>query len=199
MSQTNKYKRLEALLSGTKPADPNPSAQPANGEMDILRARVNELEAELAAKPEMNKAAEKSTAKRDPQHQVGTNQAKDSTEQAPQQAANAVRLTGIFTVAALVATAIFAFLAIQNGAWQSYAVVVGFIGFFIGQFISAWLARQNRVEQAGTLMIASVCYVVLVMTTFMYGVGQALSVALALAIIEIAFETLSGKTATRVR
>ncbi len=199
MSQTNKYKQLEALLSKTKSADPNPGARPASGEMDALRARVNELEAALAAKPEANTAADRLTAKRASQHLVGANEAKHPTEQAPQQGRNAVRLTGIFTVAALVATAIFAFLAIQNGAWQSYAVVVGFIGFFIAQFISARLARQNRVEQAGTLMIASVCYVVLVMTTFMYGVGQALSIALALAIIEIAFETLSGKTATRVR
>src|SRR5258706_8712350 len=48
MSQTNnKYKRLEALLSEAKPADPNPIIQPANGEMDALKARLASLEAEI--------------------------------------------------------------------------------------------------------------------------------------------------------
>jgi len=48
MSQTNnKYKRLEALLSEAKPADPNPPSQPANGEMDALKVKVALLEIEL--------------------------------------------------------------------------------------------------------------------------------------------------------
>jgi signal transduction histidine kinase len=48
MSQTNpKYTRLEALLSQAKPAAPDPKPQPLNGDVEALRVRVAELEAQL--------------------------------------------------------------------------------------------------------------------------------------------------------
>ncbi|HET7144689.1 MAG TPA: hypothetical protein VFI68_11770, partial [Anaerolineales bacterium] len=48
MSQPNrKYKRLEDLLSESKPAEPNPIAQPESGDVDALKARVASLQAEL--------------------------------------------------------------------------------------------------------------------------------------------------------
>src|SRR5215208_6720137 len=51
MSQPNrKYKRLEALFSETKPAEPDSIAQPSSGEVDSLKARVAALESELVAK-----------------------------------------------------------------------------------------------------------------------------------------------------
>ena len=48
MPQTNrKYKRLEALLSETRPAQPDPRPQPSSGEVEALKARVAELETTL--------------------------------------------------------------------------------------------------------------------------------------------------------
>lgn len=117
--------------------------------------------------------------------------------QATEQGRNAIRLAFTFIVAAFLAVLIFAYVALQSGSWQAYAVTVAFIGFFIGEAIVIKFARQNRVELAGAFLIGSVCYIVLAMTTLMGGIGLGLSIALALVIVEIIFETLSGSLATR--
>ena len=112
---------------------------------------------------------------------------------------NAFRLSIIFIIAALLAVAVFGYLTIQTGAWQLYAVLAAFVGFFIVAGFSATFARENRVEAAGILLIANVCYIVLAMSAFVAGIGLALSIALALVIVEIAFETLSGASARRAQ
>ena len=49
MSQQNsKYKRLEALFSENEAADPNPVMPSANGELEAMKARISELEADAA-------------------------------------------------------------------------------------------------------------------------------------------------------
>ena len=118
---------------------------------------------------------------------------------ATDQGRNAIRLAFIFIVAAFLAVLIFAYVAIQTGAWQAYAVTVAFIGFFIGEATVIKFARQNRVHVAGFALIGSVCYIVLAMTGLMDGIGLGLSIALALVILEIIFETLSGPLARRAQ
>ena len=120
-------------------------------------------------------------------------------EHATEQGRNAIRLAFVFIVAAFLAVLIFAYVAVQTGAWQAYAVTVAFFGFFIGEAIVVKFARQNRVDLAGIILTGNVCYIVLAMTTLMDGIGLGLSIALALVIVEIVFETLSGPLATRAR
>jgi signal transduction histidine kinase/HAMP domain-containing protein len=51
MSQTNrKYNRLEALLSGARPVQPDPGIASANQEVEELKAQVAELEAQLVGR-----------------------------------------------------------------------------------------------------------------------------------------------------
>src|SRR5215207_8623573 len=115
------------------------------------------------------------------------------------QGRNAIRLAFIFIVAAFLAVLVFTHAAVQTGAWQAYAVSVAFVGFFIGEAIVVKLARQNRLDMAGITLVGSVCYIVLAMTALMNGIGLGLSIALALVVMEIVFETLSGSLARRVR
>jgi putative methionine-R-sulfoxide reductase with GAF domain len=119
--------------------------------------------------------------------------------QTPPQGRNAVRLALTFMVAAFLATLVFGYVAVQNGSWQAYAVVAGFVGFFIFEAFVIRSAQRSQFNIAGYLLIAAVCYIVLVMVTFMAGIGLGLSIALAMVIIEIVFDTLSGKQATRTR
>lgn len=115
----------------------------------------------------------------------------------PQSGRNAVRLAMVFVVAASLAVLVFAFVAVQSQVWQGYAVTLGFVGFFTVEVLVAKAARQNRPDAAGLLLIAAVCYIVLVMTSLMEGIGIGLSIALAVVIVEIVFETLSGSLARR--
>jgi GAF domain-containing protein/HAMP domain-containing protein len=110
---------------------------------------------------------------------------------------NALRLTNVFMVAAGLAVLIFAYVAVISGAWQGYAVTVGFVGFFAIGAVAARFARQNQIDRAGTLLIVNVSYIVLVMISFMGNIGFALSIALGIVIVEIAFDTLSGPLARR--
>lgn len=120
-------------------------------------------------------------------------------EKTPEQGRNAVRLAIVFMAAAFLAVLVFAFVAVQTGAWQAYAVIAAFVGFFIMEGLVVKFAQRNRADAAGTLLIAAVCFIVLAMSTLMAGIGLGLSIALALVILEIVFETLSGPLATRVR
>jgi GAF domain-containing protein len=117
--------------------------------------------------------------------------------QTPPQGRNAVRLALIFAVAASLAVLVFAFVAVQSGAWQAYAVTAGFVGFFLIEALVVKFARQDRVQFAGLLLIAGVCYIVLVMISLMEGIGLGLSIALAVVVVEIVFETLAGPLAKR--
>jgi len=117
--------------------------------------------------------------------------------QTTQQGRNAARLAIIFMVAAFLAVLVFVYVAVQGGAWQAYAVVAAFVAFFALEAFVVHVARQNRVDTAGVLLIVAVCYIVLAMTTLMNGIGLGLSIALAVVIVEIAFETLSASLATR--
>jgi putative methionine-R-sulfoxide reductase with GAF domain len=119
--------------------------------------------------------------------------------QTPEQGRNAVRLAIAFMGAAFLATLVFAYVAVQNGSWQAYAVVAGFVGFFIFQAFVIRAARRSQFNTAGFLLVAAVCYIVLVMVTFMAGIGWGLSIALAMVVIEIALDTLSGVRSTRAR
>jgi hypothetical protein len=60
-------------------------------------------------------------------------------------------------------------------------------------------ARQGRFNTAGILLVVAVCYIVLAMISLMSGIGLGLSIALAMVIIEIVFETLSGRLAQGTR
>src|SRR5690349_8598074 len=119
--------------------------------------------------------------------------------QTPPQGRNAVRLALTFMGAAFLATVVFAYVAIQNGSWQAYAVVAGFVGFFIFQAFVIRSARRGQFNTVGYLLVTAVCYIVLVMVAFMAGIGWGLGIALAMVIIEITFDTLSGVQATRSR
>ena len=119
--------------------------------------------------------------------------------QATEQGRNAIRLALTFIVAAFLAVLIFAYVAVQSGSWQAYAVVAAFLGFFALEILVIKFARRNQLNLSGILLVVAVCYVVLAMTTFMSGIGLGLSIALTLVIVEIVFETLSGSLATRVR
>jgi signal transduction histidine kinase len=189
-------KRLNRIFS-----EQEPPSYASVTQVDAMKARISELETALGRRPQVP-AGSLPAFERDYRPAMETVEP-DNTEPIPEksdlQSRNAIRLTSIFTIAALVAVAIFAFIAVKNGAWQSYAVVAGFVGFFAGEFLAAMYARQNRVELAGKWMIANVCYIVLIMTSLMSGIGFGLSVALAVVIIEIAFETLPRQTATRAR
>ena len=120
-------------------------------------------------------------------------------EQTPEGGRNAVRLALTFIVAASLATLVFAYVAIQSGAWQAYVVVAAFVGFLAIEVFVIRFAQRNQFNTAGILLVVNVCYIVLAMTAFMSGIGLGLSTALALVILEIVFETLSGPLATRVR
>ena len=111
--------------------------------------------------------------------------------QATEQGRNAIRLALVFIVAASLAVLIFGSVAVQTGAWQAYTVVAGFVGFFTVEVLVINFARRSRGDVAGILLIAAVCYIVLVMTAMMAGIGLGLSIALAVVIVEIVFETLS--------
>lgn len=117
--------------------------------------------------------------------------------QATEQGRNAIRLALVFIVAASLAVLIFGSVAVQTGAWQAYTVVAGFVGFFTVEVLVINFARRSRGDVAGILLIAAVCYIVLVMTAMMAGIGLGLSIALAVVIVEIVFETLSGTLARR--
>src|SRR5258706_12868394 len=120
-------------------------------------------------------------------------------DQTPEGGRNAVRLALTFIVAASLATLVFAYVAIQAGVWQAYAVVAAFVGFLIIEVLVIRFAQRNQLNPAGILLVVAVCYIVLAMTTFMAGIGLALSIALAAVILEITFETLSGKVANSAR
>jgi putative methionine-R-sulfoxide reductase with GAF domain len=119
--------------------------------------------------------------------------------QTPEQGRNAVRLALTFMVAAFLATLVFAYVGVQYESWQAYSVVAGFVGFFIFEFFVIRAARQSQFNKAGYLLIAAVCYIVLVMVTFMAGIAWGLSIALTMVILEIVFDTFSGVQATRAR
>ena len=119
--------------------------------------------------------------------------------QTTEQGRNVIRLALTFIVAAFLAVLIFAYVAVQSGSWQAYAVSAAFIGFFVGEAVVIKFARQNRVDMAGFLLVGNVCYIVVAMTALMQGIGLGLTIALALVIVEIVFETFSGSLATRVR
>jgi signal transduction histidine kinase/HAMP domain-containing protein len=198
MSQTNKYKRLEALFSEKKPAAADPASPPANAEVDALKARLASLEAELDKKSQNTDSARPVIQKEQASvEKVKTESEKQPEERSSQQGRNAFRLAVTFTIAALLATAVFAFLAVQTGSWHAYVVTAAFFGFFIIQAAVANLARKNRVQTAGFLLIGAVCYIVIAMTSMMEGIGLALSIALSLVIIEISSDTLPGKLAWR--
>jgi signal transduction histidine kinase/HAMP domain-containing protein len=199
MSQTNKYKRLEALFSERKPAAADPISQPAIAEVDALKARLASLEAELGRKSRETSIPGSVLQKEygSAMEKVTPEPAKHPEEGPSQQGRNVSRLAITFTIAALFATAIFAFLAIQTGSWHAYVVTAAFFGFFIIQARVAHLARKDRIQTAGFLLIGAVCYIVIAMTSMMAGIGLALSIALALVIIEISSDTLSGPLAWR--
>ena len=119
--------------------------------------------------------------------------------QATEQGRNAIRLAITFMVAGFLAALVFAFVAVQSGAWQAYTVVAAFLGFFAIQALVIRFARSNQLNTAGIVLVLAVCYIVLAMTTFMSGIGLGLSVALTLVIVEIVFETLSDKLAHGAR
>jgi len=119
--------------------------------------------------------------------------------QATEQGRNAIRLALTFIVAAFLAVLIFAYVAVQSGSWQAYVVVAAFLGFFALEIFVIKFAQLNQLNKSGILLVVAVCYVVLAMTTFMSGIGLGLSIALTLVIVEIAFETLSGKLAHGAR
>ena len=118
--------------------------------------------------------------------------------QVPQQGHNAARLALVFMVAASLAVFVFVAVALQAGVWQAYAVTAGFAGFFVMEALVIKAARLSKFDTAGILLVLAVCYVVLVMISFMQGIGLWLSLALAVVIVEIVFETLSGRLAQRV-
>src|SRR5262245_18326269 len=91
-------------------------------------------------------------------------------EQTPEGGRNAIRLALTFIVAASLATVVFAFVAVQSGAWQAYTVVAAFVGFLAIEALISRFAQRSQFNTAGVLLVVNVCYIVMAMTAFMFGI-----------------------------
>src|SRR5215204_4098594 len=114
-----------------------------------------------------------------------------------EQARNAFRVNLIVLGAVFFSLPLYIYLALQSGAWQIYTILATVTAMLILLVYSAVLIRQNRVNQAVTLIIGSICVVIPEITALISGLGLVLGLALILLVPIMAGQTLLGRRATQ--
>ena len=204
MSQPNrKYKRLEALFSETKPAEPDSIAQPSGSEVDSLKARVAALESELVAKREQQATAPlktttfetvKGTDRRFRPDELVEETQKDSAQEF---ASNTERIGKIGLPASIIAASLYLYLALQVGNWQLYAWSVDIWILALAVFASIILARRGHVTWGAGLMLTAISLTFIGAVALIEGIGLLLGISIVLLVSLIAGQTLPAKAASR--
>ncbi len=204
MSQPNrKYKRLEALFSETKPAEPDSIAQPSRGEVDSLKARVAALESELEAKRGQHATAPlKTTAFEAIKGTNRTFRPDGRTEETQKDSAqefgsNAERIGKIGLPASIIAASLYLYLALQFGNWQLYAWSVDIWILALAVFVSIILARRGHVTWGTGLMLTAISLTFMGAVALIEGIGLLLGISSVLLVSLIAGQTLPTKAASR--
>src|SRR5688572_2494959 len=122
-------------------------------EMEAMKARLNELETELARQSESQQADSKTadqelvTVHAEKQNYFSNWSASKATQSGGRnQIQNAARTLSLLIGAIVFSLPIYFYWAVKTGAWQIYAIIAGLIfsGVIIGLAIS--MVRRNRVE-----------------------------------------------------
>jgi signal transduction histidine kinase len=174
-------------------------------EVEALKARLNELETELARQSESQKANSKTVDQKpvktqDPERQnhfSNWSSSKDSQSNGRNRIQNATRTLSLLIGAIVFSLPIYFYWAVKTGAWQIYAIIAGLIfsGVLIGLAIS--MVRRNRVETAMEMMIANASLIIPLIVALISAVGVVLAATQFLIILAITGQTLSGSRATR--
>ncbi len=171
MSQPNrKYKRLEALLSETRPADPNPASRPVHEEVDVLKARIAALEAALeenkTGAPPNDPAAQpvsatsrtpRSAVKKMPDQPPAASRSENSMLSDAQRRRNMGLLSGFLGGIAFLASIFYVVIYLQTGVWQILAEA-GFILLAMGVLVGVAypLIRRNKFREASTWIMVGI-------------------------------------------
>jgi len=174
-------------------------------EVEAMKARLNELEIELARQSESQPADskiadQKPVTVQDPEKQNHfTNWASSMASRSggSKQIQNATRTLSLLIGAIVFSLPIYFYWAVKTGAWQIYAIIAGLIfsGVLIGLAIS--MVRRNRVDTAMEMMIVNASIIIPLIVALISAVGIVLAATQFLIILAITGQTLSGSRAAR--
>src|SRR4026209_2121373 len=101
-------------------------------------------------------------------------------EETTEQGHNAFRVALITIGAVFFSLPLYAYLALQAGAWQIYTILASVVVFLVLLVYCAGLIRKNRENLAMTLIVGGICVIIPEITALVSGLGILLSLTLAL-------------------
>ena len=193
-------KRVDGLFSGQEP----PSFESLR-EVEAMKARLKELEAQLATQPASQPSHASTIPDKPGAHQQPYPEArfphwsasKASPSDGDNRVQNASRVLTLLFGAIVLSLPVYVYWAVKTGAWQIYAIIASLIcaSIFLGLAIS--LARRNRVEFAMELMVANTCLMIPFLVGLITGMGVVAAATQFLIILAIVGQSLTGPRAVR--
>jgi PAS domain S-box-containing protein len=183
--QDRMKKRIQSMFGDT-----NPPAELGQRQVEAMRARIAELEDELAEKTKRTERPPEDTAP----IQAITD---DHTTDQELLQKNARRILFILIGAILVSLPLYVYILIQSGGWQILTIMVGLLIVGVLGFAGFPLIRRNRTDAAMGLMIGSACVLIPAIVGMVAGVGLVLAVTQFATIYTISQQTLRGARASR--
>ena len=193
----NLQDRVKSLFAGQ-----NPPSYVSIRDVDAMKARIHELEAELASRPS-NRVRQTNSHKAEPvrrfEIESGVSNepaSKDVKTDVDGRSQRAARMLTILLITIVLSLPLYLYWAVQTGAWQLVAIVAALI--FSGGLVAfaTSLARRNRVETAMLLMVANSCLVIPLIAGLITGVGIVLTLTQFVIILAIVGQSLTGTRAT---
>ncbi|HKY52695.1 MAG TPA: hypothetical protein VJM08_00255, partial [Anaerolineales bacterium] len=142
-------------------------------EVEAMKARIHELETELARQSESQRTNSIATDDEliTTQHSESRNyfsnwsSPKDTQPDSRNRIQNATRTLSLLIGAMGFSLPIYFYWAVKTGAWQIYAIIAALIfsGVVMGFAIS--LVRRNRIEKGMELLIANACFIIPLMVS----------------------------------
>ncbi|MFN8413843.1 MAG: cache domain-containing protein [Anaerolineales bacterium] len=200
-SDDNMQNRINNMFSNQEP----PSYASAR-EVDAMKARINELEVELAHRNELKQVEDDRKEKENPFSFITPlkkwlvdffSSKKETVSPTEVQANTILRILFVAIISVLVSLPFYIYLAIKINSWQTYVIAIMLIAnsLITGYCIS--LVRKKHIEKAVEILIATACFIIPLIVGMVAGTGLLLAVILFLSTFTIVRQTLSGGKANR--
>src|SRR5215207_1985781 len=197
-AEENMQKRLKNMFSGQElPSYANIR------EVEAMKARITELEAELAQTSLTMQAEVETQPLHDPRTEnismtlKSTRHRNSAASGIHDRAQTASRILTLLLVTLVLSLPLYIYWAIKLGTWQMYAIVASMVVAGFVAAIAIPLARRNRVDLAIGIVMALAYLVFPIMAALISGLGLILGITQFLLILAVFGQTFSGPSATR--
>ncbi|RMG90543.1 MAG: hypothetical protein D6706_19280, partial [Chloroflexi bacterium] len=111
---------------------------------------------------------------------------------------NAIRMSILFLITAIITTGFYIYLAIQMKAWQLYVALIFLAMFIGGASLSTLLSRRHQHERGIKILIGSGLIMLFATPLLLADLGLAVGIMAVMATVLIASQTLPEEEATRL-